>query len=623
MTRPGNLSAWISPSLALPVLVLLWVYDDKFRLSIADYSSRMLLYDLPPQPYFRPGATHIVSASFSGDGSTFVFLQQDLIFIYRFGIENNVGVGGIATYIPMDDIYDELVPTFANGLRLQLNFDGMRFMLVSPSTLSALVLYARKDDRQVHMEHRSRDICKREMKEQRLTGPLPSKDEHRDVWFVGSENEARITLLFPRSLTTVRVWKYDLHPLGKLNSSARICTELVMNDGKTRAAWECNWFIGEEQRTELFVADLAWSPDQKNETAEQNLPTFDVVLREPVGSRCNSLILNKSGDRLIRRTKNDCELWELPSWKRLARWNLWQFWSGRVGLEEQRGAVWLPLVQHVTDPEWLLCMNVFAPRSVAMLSWRDFTLSMGVGDGESEVAPCPDSAEPPAGQRPVRQSTRPDQLAALLHGLELLVPEIVWGYNDDILLWKECFAQYTLLCTAQNPCFATVDTFFSRRGFLPIAFLTASRTLVFLGSDMWIYSIQLPAAPDGDARGSSLPTRPPWISGPGASPPSCAACKESHPFRALRHLHADFAPNERWRCAWAGGGEAPDGRRRMDFSFWGAEPTDRIVVRDALRYADEVEWVEYRNESGRVWKGEWRLVEGEATDGETRTGRVV
>lgn len=46
-------------------------------------------------------------------------------------------------------------------------------------------------------------------------------------------------------------------------------------------------------------------------------------------------------------------------------------------------------------------------------------------------------------------------------------------------------------------------------------------------------------------------------------------------------------------------------------------------MREALRYADEVEWVEYRNELGQVWKREWRLVEGEALEGTPGTERVV
>lgn len=624
----GNLSAWISPTIKVPVLALLWVYDAKFKLSIVNYSSGAMLYDYPPQPWYLPsGLAPVVSASFSEDGSTFVFLQQDLLFVHSFTTGADTGVRVATTYLPMGDIYDELVPTFENGFRLQLNFDGSLFMLISPSTLSALVLYARKDDIKVHEEHRSRVFYKRQLREDRVTGPLPVKDEQDSIWLAGSDNDSRISLLFPRSVTTVCIWNHDLHPFGNPNDTARVCTGLVMNDDRTRTAWECDWFIGNELQVALIVADLTLLSARGDGTKDaQDLPTLKVILHQRVHSRCNSLLLNKSGDRLIRRTEHDCELLELPSGTRLATWNLWDIWVKHSGQKKKRNAGLLPLIQHPTDPNWLLCVNVFVPKAVAMLSWRDFTLSLGKVDEEPQVLPCSGSAGPQTEPLLIREPTRPDRLPALVHGLETLVPEISSASNYGAGLWKDCFRQYTLFCAAQDPCFKTVDKFFEDRGFLPIAFFGSSRTLVFVESDMWIYSTQvgahIPTATNGGAS-PSMPSRPPRPSGPGAFSPSCPACGLSHPIRARRHMYAGFSQRARWKCVWKSGGTAPDGRRKMDFSFWGVEPTDRIIVRDGLRYADEVEWVEYRNEMGQVWKSEWRLVERMSMDRQSKAVRVV
>ncbi|KAL2107495.1 hypothetical protein VUR80DRAFT_5147 [Thermomyces stellatus] len=361
----------------------------------------------------------------------------------------------------------------------------------------------------------------------------------------------------------------------------------------------------------------------------QKRPALRPILRRVVDSPCNMLLLNESGDRLIRRNGNDCELWELRSGTRLATRNLWRFWDGHSGQPKDCERVLLPLIQHPTEPDWLLCVNTYMPRPVALLSWGDFTLRMGSTDEEFEVAPRGSSTEPFTELSLLRRPTRPDRLTALIHGLELLVPV---PSRDDFRsdVWRACFVQYTLACAAEDACFRTVHRFFKPMFFIPIAFLSASRTLVFLTGDLWIFSMQvghhIALTADDEARPRPpqvLSSVPPWRSGSGAFAPSCAACGQSHPISALRHIHASFAPHPTWQCFWADGGTAPDGRRKMDFSFWGPEPTDRIIVADALRYADEVEWVEYRNEAGQVWKRDWKLVEGAPEDGDSKTARVV
>lgn len=45
--------------------------------------------------------------------------------------------------------------------------------------------------------------------------------------------------------------------------------------------------------------------------------------------------------------------------------------------------------------------------------------------------------------------------------------------------------------------------------------------------------------------------------------------------------------------------------------FWGADPADSTVVRDCLRYGEEVELVVSEHGEGGALRSELRLVEGE------------
>lgn len=79
-------------------------------------------------------------------------------------------------------------------------------------------------------------------------------------------------------------------------------------------------------------------------------------------------------------------------------------------------------------------------------------------------------------------------------------------------------------------------------------------------------------------------------------PPCSVDDDRGHRPRARLHFFTEFWDSSvrQWNCFWADCSTAPDGRRRVDFVFWRGDVTDRnVIVRDGLRYGEEVEYVTY------------------------------
>lgn len=444
--HPEGICAWVNPSRSVPVLALMWLQNGIFKFSIVNYSSGALLHELPQQPWHHnPAYKPVVGASFSGDGRTLLFLHETMLFIYSFSVKRDGSVS-MDTYVSvMDDIYDKLEPIYNADYRIQSNFVGSRFMLISRNTLSALVLPTRKEVRDAQAYDRS--LYKLQLMGDGATGPLPTGAEQSGSCLVAGHYETEISLIFTESLTTVLFSKDAAHtPCGLADgTSVPILYEnLVTNGERSRAVWERGQSPREEKRPDIAaaftVADLTPPLAQWDETTDdRSIPSFKSVLHRPVDSSCDLLLLNKSADRLVCRKGYECELWELPSGRHIATRNL---------------------------------------------------------------------------------------------------------------------------CAASEPCFRHVGDSYYRSVFLPIAFLTPSRTLIFVSADLWVYNAQtaphITMAPNGEAQKPPPPRCPPrtpsWRPGSGVSSPLCAACRQSHAVRARRHLCAGFSQKTFWKCFWADAG---------------------------------------------------------------------
>ena len=637
--RLDKVRAWISPTLASPVLALLWTGEPGGELDpnlqVINYISKVVLYESHRAEIH--GELDDVCATFSGDGNTLVLQTSYMLYVLTLSTKGDGNIGVACRYSRTADVYGSLF-TLINfySCQLQSSFDGSRLMVVAGYVLCAL-LPPRPEEASQDTRTRSYDPG---MVKDRAPSPvscaLPTGASRGSCYLVISDR--KIFLLSTRFSTTVLFWppksttSSSLHQQDSQKGHVIFFFDLVMNDEGSRAVWECFWGGSRSSNTgcsiSLVVADITPSLTQCNEAMimdTQRHPVSNVVLNRPLDFTYSRpcLLLNKSADRLLRRQFNLCELRDIPSGTLLATQDLMECWTTREPDTSKRDE--LPLLQHPTELEWLVCVDVNMQEPVMMISWRD----LAVGTCRDVGIPGQVPREESDLSSPVHQPAPCDPFTALLSGLETLMPKIAQHRSTNYIYWRSCFDQYLSMCKDIDPCVCEVASRLDISDSHPIAFFAPSRTLVFMSNESWVYSIQVAphivVADNGDLHVSpsySPTSNPSWRSGEGVFSPACEACGLSHPIRARRHFHT-WGYDHDWNCFWADGGTAPDDRRKLDFTFWGDDLEDRIIVRDGLRYADEVEWVEYRNEEGNVWKSEWMLVEREPSDGDPGTGRYA
>ncbi|SPN96677.1 uncharacterized protein DNG_00198 [Cephalotrichum gorgonifer] len=405
-----------------------------------------------------------------------------------------------------------------------------------------------------------------------------------------------------------------------------ICA-LVTNTEGSRAVWEYIIYDDPDDedlaRHALVVADLTPSLAQWDMSqalwdvtiGEKKGPACKVILEQIVPSGGVRLLLNKSGDRLLREIVGGFDLWELPSGRRLATQTFQECWgrgSRNIGAFPRTDVISLkPLItQHPTEPEWLVCVDVTMHEPVMLVSWGDLKPRPYLDHKALE-----DTADEEAGEpHRLDQPTPPGLFAILLHGLETVMP------NPDTydlgLIWDAWLHQYIALCATIDTCAVPVAKALWATNLKPIAFFASTRTLIFKARNDWIYSTDMlqhfPHADNGDPY-LPISQSPLTVRGrdsKGGEGLSCQECGGHHRVQAKRHFLSSFLSiGHGYSIFWTYGTLTPDGRQTLDFIIWSESAKANVVVKDGLRYGEEVELVERKDKDGNVFMREWERVE--------------